>query len=265
MKLSKMLKISPAVRAAVFDFDGTVSLLSEGWQELMQALFESILFERVSFTESEAETERKKIAQFIFELTGKPSFFQCARFVEEVALCGGPKLDAKRVHAEFLSLIDRRLEEREEAIRSGEVPAETFLVPGVRPFLERLQAMGWRLMLVSGSVDAMVQRQCCLLRLHDFFDGGVFGSPTNTSQSFSKEAVIRDFMARFGLKPAEIVGFGDGFVETHFVHAIGGFAVGLATREKERDGKINEWKREKLLEASADAILPDFSTAMKLL
>jgi len=243
--------------AAVFDFDGTVSLLSEGWQDVMQNLFEETLFKYVPFSGAEAETERKNIARFIFEMTGKPSIFQCIRMAEEVVNCGGPELDAQVLHEEFSRRLGNRTEEREKGIQDGKILADDYMVPGARAFLERLHGLGLKMLLVSGTEDFIVQRQCKLLGLNRFFDGGIAGTPPDVHR-FSKAAVIQDFMDRFSLKPAEVVGFGDGFVETQFVHEIGGFAVGMATREHERDGLINEWKSEQLLSVGADFIAPDF-------
>ncbi len=244
-------------RGAVFDFDGTVSLLTEGWQDVMQNLFEETLFKFVPFSGEEAEAERKNISRFIFEMTGKPSIFQCIRMAEEVVNCGGPKLDSQALHEEFSRRLGNRIEEREKAIQAGKIPGDEHMVPGARAFLERMKSWGLSMMLVSGTEDPIVQRQCRLLGLNDFFDGGIFGSPTDVHH-FSKQAVIQQFMDQFGLKPAEVVGFGDGFVETRFIHEIGGFAVGMATREHERDGQINEWKRDQLLSVGADYIAPDF-------
>ena len=47
------------------------------------------------------------------------------------------------------------------------------------------------------------------------------------------------------------MGFGDGYVEIENVKAVGGVAVGVASNEKEREG-IDQWKRERLIQAGAD-------------
>jgi DUF971 family protein len=46
-------------------------------------------------------------------------------------------------------------------------------------------------------------------------------------------------------------------VEIENVRAVGGTAVGVASNEAERRG-IDAWKRERLLRAGADAIVPDY-------
>jgi phosphoglycolate phosphatase len=52
-------------------------------------------------------------------------------------------------------------------------------------------------------------------------------------------------------------------VEIENVKDVDGFAVGLATNEEERKG-INLWKRERLIKAGADIIIPDFSEAKSI-
>ncbi len=245
-------------KAAAFDFDGTINLLTEGWQDVMQELFEETLFKYVPFSEAEAAEEKKAIAQFIFEATGKPSLFQCIRMTEELANYGGPDIAAEELRNEFSERLRNRLEEREQAIRRGYISADEYMVPGARRFLETLHEHGLCLLLVSGTEDEIVQRQCRLLGLSQFFKGGVFGASGDVRE-FTKQTVIRNFMERFDFKPLEIVGFGDGYVETQFIHEIGGFAVGMATREHERDGKINEWKKSRLLKSGANLIAPDFN------
>ena len=79
----------------------------------------------------------------------------------------------------------------------------------------------------------------------------------------SKETVIKQIIAENDLTGAELVSFGDGFVEVELVSGIGGYAVGVATDEVRKKG-VNPRKRERLLEAGAAVIIPDFSDAGRL-
>jgi phosphoglycolate phosphatase len=54
-----------------------------------------------------------------------------------------------------------------------------------------------------------------------------------------------------------LVAFGDGFVEIEDAKSAGGIAVGVASNEATRQG-IDTWKRERLIQAGADLIIPDF-------
>ena len=60
-----------------------------------------------------------------------------------------------------------------------------------------------------------------------------------------------------GISGAGLLGLGDGYVEIENVKAAGGVAVGVASNEAQRAG-LDEWKRERLLRAGADASVPDY-------
>jgi hypothetical protein len=61
-----------------------------------------------------------------------------------------------------------------------------------------------------------------------------------------------------------LLAFGDGFVEIEETKKAGGIAVGVATDEANRQG-IDEWKRERLIQAGADVIIPDFREQEELI
>ena len=54
------------------------------------------------------------------------------------------------------------------------------------------------------------------------------------------------------------MGFGDGYVEIRDVKAVGGMAVAVASDEAGRSGKPDPWKRDRLIGAGADLVIPDF-------
>jgi hypothetical protein len=53
-------------------------------------------------------------------------------------------------------------------------------------------------------------------------------------------------------------------VEIEDTKRVGGIAVGVATDEARRTG-IDEWKRNRLIEAGADLIVPDFREHERLM
>ncbi|MCU0501975.1 MAG: HAD family hydrolase, partial [Anaerolineae bacterium] len=75
--------------------------------------------------------------------------------------------------------------------------------------------------------------------------------------SFSKKILIERIIAENHLSGPEFVAFGDGFVEIEDSKQAGGIAVGVASDEAKRSG-IDAWKRNRLIEAGADVIVPDF-------
>jgi phosphoglycolate phosphatase-like HAD superfamily hydrolase len=70
--------------------------------------------------------------------------------------------------------------------------------------------------------------------------------------------VIERILQENELQGPELVAFGDGYVEIEDAKAAGGIAVGVATDEANRQG-IDEWKRQRLIAAGADLIIPDFA------
>ena len=71
-------------------------------------------------------------------------------------------------------------------------------------------------------------------------------------------------LAEHQLHGAELLGFGDGFVEIEEVKRAGGAAIGVASDEANR-GRLNDWKRRRLIQAGADIIIPDYQQAQPLL
>jgi DUF971 family protein len=61
-----------------------------------------------------------------------------------------------------------------------------------------------------------------------------------------------------------LLGFGDGYVEIEELKRVGGIAVGVASDETYRTG-INDWKRQRLIRAGADIIIPDYRERDSLL
>jgi phosphoglycolate phosphatase len=60
------------------------------------------------------------------------------------------------------------------------------------------------------------------------------------------------------LRGEELLGFGDGVVETEEVRRAGGVAIGVASAEPPRRG-VDTWKRDRLVRAGADVVVPDYA------
>ena len=78
-----------------------------------------------------------------------------------------------------------------------------------------------------------------------------------------KREVIERVFAQKNLAGHELVCFGDGPVELREGKKRGGWAVGIASDEIRRYG-LNLAKRERLISAGADMIIPDFSQLASL-
>lgn len=242
------------IRYALFDFDGTISLIREGWQDIMIPYFTEVL--RGTGTEESEEELTACVTDFVDTLTGKQTIFQCIRLDEEVTKRGGPHRPPLDYKHEYLRRLEVRIRSRKEALEQGKANPEDYLVPGVREFIDLLQENGIRCYLASGTDEKDVVYEASLLRLEGVFAGGIHGAHDHML-TCSKELVIRDMLDREGILPNQLVSFGDGYVEVELVANLGGLAIGAATNEKTRQG-IDGWKRTRLIAAGAHAIIPDF-------
>ena len=165
----------------------------------------------------------------------------------------------KRIYNErLLAHIAGRL----SALREGRASPEEFTVPGARKFLEDLCARGVRCYLASGTDEIYVREEAELLGVARYFSG-IYGAQEDWKK-FSKRIVIERIIAEHRLQGEEFAAFGDGFVEIQEAKAVGGIAVGVASDEG-NPGTLNPWKRERLIRAGADLIVPDFQDHEALL
>ncbi len=247
-------------RAAVFDFDDTLSLLRSGWQSVM---LHQALEELAPLQENESRDELASyISTYIDDLTGQPTIHQMERLAEEVAWRGGKPQSAewyKEVYSNRLAAVK---DERIAAIQSAN-SASTMIVHGAESLLNSLAAKQIHLILCSGTDDDAVQREIRLLKLDQFFNPHIYGAPPN-DPTFSKGRVLDDMIRQLGIKGGEIVGFGDGVVEIRETRRVGGYAIGVAKWSEQRPEEFTAHRR-RLIEAGAQAIIPDYEALSDIL
>jgi len=248
------------IRFAIFDFDGTISTFREGWQDVMHTL----MVEHLRDTpQAEAEDALAVIArEAIDSSTGIQTIYQMIALREMVLARGGDAREAVEYKAIFSERLMARIEHRLEAVRSGEVDATELMVPGAINILEGLKTRGVRCFLASGTDQNYVKIEAGILGVSGYFEE-IYGALENF-QSYSKRMVIERIISENHLHGSELVGFGDGFVEIEDVNRAGGIAVGVASDELTRSG-VNQWKRERLIAAGADVIIPDFQSSCALI
>lgn len=241
-------------RAAIFDFDGTLSLLRRNWQAVMIPMMVDVLADTVtSETRDELHT---CVDEFVMRLNGKQTIYQMIQLAEEVTRRGGTALEPLAYKRRYHDLLWEQVGERVESVRSGRVAAEWLTVPGSRPLLEWLQARGSALYLASGTDIVYVRDEVTVLGLDHFFGEHIYGA-IDDYKNFSKAMIIERMIRDAGFTGNEIVGFGDGYVEIEEIKKVGGLAIGVASDEEAREG-INAWKRHRLIQAGADIIIGDY-------
>lgn len=246
----------------LFDFDGTLSLIREGWPEVMVPMMVDVL--RNTNT-SETDEELYRVAHnFVMELNGKQTIYQMIRLAEEVRKRGGrpeePLIYKKRYH----DLLMQRIDGRRQALRSGQTSPEAMLVPGALDLLNALKAKGVRMYLASGTDETYVKEEAGLLALDKLFGEHIYGA-VDDYKSFSKAMVIERILRENRVDGTRLLGFGDGYVEIDNIKAVGGIAVAVASDEAGRSGQPDPWKRERLIGVGADIVIPDFREHARLL
>ncbi|MCU0704573.1 MAG: hypothetical protein MUF18_11405 [Fimbriiglobus sp.] len=236
-------------RVAVFDFDGTLSLLREGWARVMADMGVELLDDPAAFAFLELE---------MLMLSGKPSIFQMERLRAIAGERGKPSPTGPDLLAEFNHRLATLTDDRRSALAHGTDPPDAWTVPGTHDLLTNLRDRGVLLVLASGTPIEAVKAESELLKLTPFFEERVY-APDGSSGEFSKRAVIEGL----GVSGRELIGFGDGYAETVEVKRVGGVAVGLATVEAGRGG-VNPVKRRMLLDLGADAIVPHYDPPAEL-
>jgi len=243
----------PKISHVVFDFDGTLSWLRSGWPDVMARLFA----EFIPLAEGNSPAVLHHLRREILALNGKPSIYQVRRFAQMAEQFKAVPPAPEPLLQLYFARLNAVLRGRLDAIARHETPPDTFVIAGARPLLEELHRRGLKLFILSGTAEPDVRREAELLQLKPFFGERIHGS--TPGQEFSKKDVIDRIMAEEGITGSQLLSFGDGPVEIEFTKAVGGRAVGVASDEETNgSGVIDPDKREHLLRAGADAIIPDY-------
>src|SRR5438128_7672795 len=150
----------PQISHVLFDFDGTLSLIRQGWPEVMMPMFVEMLPPLAGETE---ESRRQLCYDDIMRLNGKQTIYQMIQLAERIKERGGTPRDPLWYKHEYLRRLDERIRHRLEGLRSGAVAPDDLLVYGARPLLEILQRRGLPLYLASGTDEVFVKQEAELL------------------------------------------------------------------------------------------------------
>jgi phosphoglycolate phosphatase-like HAD superfamily hydrolase len=248
-------------RSVLFDFDGTLSLIREGWPQVMIPMMVSVL-RQTATTESDADLARV-VEDFVMRLNGRQTIYQMIQLADEVRQRGGVPQDPLVYKHRYHDLLLARIQDRLDALASGVAKPVDWTVPGSHALLDSLRRRGLTLYLASGTDLVYVRREVELLGLASYFGKHIYGA-IDDYRNFSKKMIVENILAENRLEGKELLGFGDGFVEIEEIKRVGGVAVAVASDEAKREG-VNPWKRERLLGAGADVVIGDYRDHEKLL
>ncbi len=239
----------------LFDFDGTLSLIRQGWPDVMVPLFTEIL----PPLPGETDEQRRQLAfEDIMRLNGKQTIYQMIQLAERVRERGGTPGEPLDYKHEYLRRLDERIRHRVEGIRAGTIPPDELTVFGTRALLEALSARGLTLYLASGTDEQFVKAEAEALGLTHYFKDHIYGAQDDY-RKFSKKMVIDRILAENRIPGDSLLAFGDGYVEIENTKQVGGFAVAVASDEANNgSGRFDPWKHQRLMGVGADLCIPDY-------
>jgi len=258
-----------ALRHAIFDHDGTLSTLREGWEEVMAPMMvRAVLGPAYGATgPAVAADVRREVDELIDRTTGIQTLMQMKGLVELVRKRAFvPDVDVLDEHGYktiYNDLLLERVHRRLAKIRSGELAREDFHMKNAIPLLAAMRDAGLTLHLASGTDEADVIAEANELGFGEFFDGRIYGS-IGVIDHDAKKVVIERIIRENDIAGAQIVTFGDGPVEMRETRRQGGLAIGVCSDEVRRFG-FNEGKRRRLIRGGAQLLVPDFSDLPSLL
>ena len=252
----------PGISHVLFDFDGTISLIRQGWPEVMVPMFTEVL----PALPGETEADRARLAfEDIMRLNGKQTIYQMMQLAERIRERGGEAREPLWYKHEYLRRLERRIKDRVNGLRQATIQADELLVHGARRLLENLKNRGLPIYLASGTDEIFVKQEAELLGLTPYFGHRIYGAQDDY-KTFSKKMVIERIIRENGIRGEQLLSFGDGYVEIQNTKEVGGLAAAVASDEANNgSGRMDEWKRERLSGVGADVVIPDFRDAAPLL
>ncbi len=254
---------------AIFDHDGTISTLREGWELIMQPMMmKAILGEH--FHDADEALYHKvqtRVFEFIDKTTGIQTLVQMKGLVELVKEFGqvpeSEILDEFGYKAIYNEELLKMVRVREAKLKRQELSLEDVTMKNAVKFLETLHKAGVTMYLASGTDEEDVKKEASVLGYAHLFEGGIYGAVGDVNKE-AKKMVLDRILNNIGDSKGQVAAFGDGPVEIRETRKRGGLTVGIASNEEKRHS-LNESKRTRLIKAGADVVVPDFSQLGKLL
>ena len=247
----------------VFDFDGTLSTLREGWEQIMgPVMLRAILGDAATSVSAEDfATVSAAARDFIDRTTGIQTLVQMQGLVRLVRQFGYvPEADIldergyKEIYnTELLEMVRGRLAK----VEAGRLERTDFHMKNAVALVEALRSAGMKLYLASGTDVEDVQAEAAALGFAEFFEGRIYGSVGDVNVE-AKRVVLDRIFRDNAIAPQALVTIGDGPVEMRETRKRGGTAVGVCSDERRGFG-ANLAKRRRLIRGGATLLLPDFT------
>jgi phosphoglycolate phosphatase-like HAD superfamily hydrolase len=152
--------------------------------------------------------------------------------------------------------------ERIRKLETGALPLDQVTLRGSMDFVRVLRDRGVILYVFSGTDREDVRNEANKVGAAPYFNE-IWGA-VRSIEEYSKEKVLKEIIAAHDLHGSEVMVVGDGPVEIRNAKKNGCIALGVASDEVRGHG-WNEPKRQRLLRAGADIMIPDFREGETLL
>jgi phosphoglycolate phosphatase-like HAD superfamily hydrolase len=257
------------IKHCIFDHDGTLSTLREGWEKIMEPMMMHAILGQNYDAVDETTFARiiSLVREFIDRTTGIQTLVQMKGLADIVRQFGFvPKAEIldehgyKQIYNEDLL---RMVALRVQKLRSGELQTVDFEIKNAHLLLKELYDRGVTLYLASGTDESDTLAEAETMDYAHYFEGRIFGAVGDITKE-AKKMVLERIISENNLEGHEFATFGDGPVELRETERRGGFCIGVASDELRRFG-LNSRKRERLIRAGADLIIPDYSQLPALL
>jgi len=251
MKIIKTKKSLSPIKAVVMDFDGTISTLRKGWEDIMLPMFLEFIFSG----EEQNDKTLSEVADYIDSSTGIQTIHQMNWLANRVKNNKNSERDGWWYKQEYNNRLMIPVNERTHDINTGKKNADDFMLIGSLEFLKCLKNKGIPIYIASGTDTEDVKKEADILGVTPYVIN-IAGAKKNEI-SCSKEAVLKKLIQNIGLPAEQIMVIGDGKVEISLAAKSGAFAVGIASDEEKREG-INPLKEPRLINAGANIIIGDY-------
>jgi rfaE bifunctional protein kinase chain/domain len=256
------LPIDLQIEHCIFDHDGTLSTLRQGWEKIMEPMMvQAVLgsrYEEVDpvragrvVADVRAFIDRTTGAQTLVQMKGLQGLVRQAGIVVESEI-----LDERGYKHIFNLQLLKMVEKRMKKLKSGELSPSDFQIKNAVALLRELHCRGIKLYLASGTDQLDVVAEAQAMGYADLFEDRIFGAVGDIRVE-AKKLVVDQIIRENNLAGRQFATFGDGPVEMRETRKSGGFSIGVASDEVRRSG-WNMSKRSRLIKAGANLIVPDF-------
>ena len=247
----------------IFDHDGTISTLRQGWESIMEPMMVGAILGTGERGSDEALYDHvvAAVRDYIDKTTGIQTLVQMKGLVNLVhkfkCVPESEILDEHGYKKMYNEQLTAMVAARIDKLQRSELTVEDFTIKKAVQFLHVLHKQGIALYLASGTDREDLEREAEVLGYRKLFGDRIYGAVGDVSKE-AKRMVLEKIMTDIGDEaPERILTFGDGPVEIRETHKRGGYSVGIASDEVRRYG-LSLSKRRRLIEAGADLIVPDY-------